>query len=166
MSQSKLLVCIVGGIVLGAALTAVYLMVRSSPVSGPPAQVDVSILDAATLDKLPKRAESTANLSRLSADILPPTNSWISGMVLQDKPMAVYPMPLSFQAVDTGFTIGLPTISSTETVISGGHSPAIDAEIKDARSFSLTRFDKTSATITYRGDTSDLGRLTITQGSP
>lgn len=151
---------------IGAVAAVAYSTVRPLPASGPPASNDASILDRPTLDRLPKQAVSSASLARLSDTITPPTNSWISGMVLQDKPMAVYPMPLSFQATDTGFSIGLPTITSTATTISGGHSAGIDATIKDASSFTLTRFDRTSATITYRSAMTDLGYLTMTQGSP
>lgn len=127
---------------------------------------DQSILDRKTLARLPEKSASAANLTRLASDVMPPTNSWISGLVLQDTPLAVYPMPLSFQASDTGFQVGLPTVTSAAEVITGGHSPGIEASLKDATIYQLTRFDKTSATLTYRQQDNDIGTVTITQGSP
>ncbi|MNQ35292.1 hypothetical protein D3C85_487700 [compost metagenome] len=80
-----------------------------------------TLVDRQTLEKLPKRDNSSVDRSRVPDALLPPTNSWLSGMVLQANPKAVYPMPLSFLAKNSGFEIGLPRVTSTDKVISGGH---------------------------------------------
>jgi endoglucanase Acf2 len=167
MSRNKILIIswtaaaalVVGGIIL-------FRMLNHSSNNGGISGNDTSILDKATLDKLPKKAASSADFARIANDVTPPTNSWISGLALQQKPMAVYPMPLSFQASDTGFQVGLPIISSDTKTITGGHTVGIDAQVQTATVFQLSRFDKTSATIIYKQNTTDLGKLTIAQGSP
>lgn len=127
---------------------------------------DTSILSKDALNELPKKTASTASLIRLADDVTPPTNSWISGLVLQEKPLAVFPMPLSFQALDTGFEIGLPNVTSDAKTITGGHVAGIDATVEGADKFKLNRFDKTSATLMYSNGQEGLGNLTATQGSP
>ena len=127
---------------------------------------DASIVDMNTLNSLPKKSASSAYFNRLASDVTPPTNSWISGLALQEKPLAVYPMPLSFQALDTGFQIGLPTITSDAKTITGGHTDGIDAQVQNATQFQLSRFDKTSASLMYKQQNVDLGKLTLAQGSP
>lgn len=124
------------------------------------------LVDQATLDALPTKNGSQADISRLSSGIIPPTNSWISGMVLQATPLPVYPMPLSFLSKDSGFELGLPTVQSTDTSITGGHVPGMLVALEGATRFHLTRFDKTSATLSYNKGTHSLGNLTLAQGSP
>lgn len=123
------------------------------------------LYDSATLAGLPQRSASSADTSHLAQGVSPPTNSWFSGMVLQRVPQAVFPMPHSFLAKEDGFEIGLPTISSTATSINGGHTPGLVAEI-GATGFQLSRYDKLSATLTYRNDAKIIGELTISEGSP
>jgi endo-1,3(4)-beta-glucanase len=127
---------------------------------------DASILDRESLATLPRQSGSSSHTERLGADIIPPTNSWISGLALQKDPLPVYTMPLSFKASDTGFEAGLPSITATSDTINGGHAAGIKAEIIDASSFQLTRFDKVSAELTYMNGENQLGHLTIAQGSP
>lgn len=127
----------------------------------------VPLVDQATLKSLSSKDGSSADTSHIAPSILPPTNSWISGMVLQKTPQPVYPMPLSFRAQESGIEIGLPTVVATPTVISGGHTAGITAAIAHATHFQLTRYDKLSATLTYKNEQgSDMGHLTLAQGVP
>jgi endoglucanase Acf2 len=125
------------------------------------------LVNQATLKTLPVKDASLANVSHLASSIIPPTNSWLSGMVLQKTPLAVYPMPLSFLAKETGFEIGLPTVTSNPTTITGGHTAGIAASIDQATNFKMTRYDKVSCTLAYKDarDT-DLGSLTLAEGVP
>ncbi|MEO5949462.1 MAG: glycosyl hydrolase [Candidatus Saccharimonas sp.] len=140
-----------------------YMTSQDSPISfaKPPA-----LIDRAALESLPKKSASSADLTRIASSVLPPTNSWISGAILQTNPNPVYPMPLSFLPSAHGFEIGLPTITSSATTISGPHVAGLRATIADATTFSLTRFDKVSATLTYTSGQSTLGALTLAEGSP
>jgi endo-1,3(4)-beta-glucanase len=130
-------------------------------------KVSVPLVNRTTFDALPVRDGSSANTSHVASSIIPPTNSWLSGMVLQETPKAVYPMPLSFLAKESGFEIGLPTVTVNATAINGGHIAGIMASIDQATQFQLTRYDKISATLTYK-DSRDapLGRLTVGEGTP
>ena len=162
-------VYIVTGSILAVLLIAtitVALLSRKNPDGTTVFSADASILSKDALNELPKKAASTASLARVADDITPPTNSWISGLVLQDKPLAVFPMPLSFQALDTSFQIGLPTVTSDAKTITGGHTPGVEAQVQGATQFKLSRYDKTSATLTYSKGDESLGTLTIAQGSP
>jgi len=127
---------------------------------------DASILNKNALKDLPTKAASGAYLDRVGEGVTPPTNSWISGLALQEKPLAVFPMPLSFQALDTGFQVGLPTVVSDAKTITGGHTAGIEATVEGATKFELSRFDKTSASLNYVKGDKNLGTVTIAQGSP
>lgn len=130
-------------------------------------QESSSLIDKATLASMPTKDGSSADISHVASTILPPTNSWLSGMALQKVPQPVFPMPLSFRALETGFEIGLPTITATPTVISGGHTAGITATIAEAKHFQLTRYDKLSATLTYKNDQDKaIGQVTLAQGVP
>ncbi|MDB5161791.1 MAG: Endo,3(4)-beta-glucanase [Candidatus Saccharibacteria bacterium] len=156
-----------GVIVIGIAATAtVILLVNKQIIQNPLSAPSVSLVDQSTLDSLPKKSGSAAFTDRIDKSIIPPTNSWISGMVLQKIPLPVYPMPLSFLAKDTGFEIGLPSVQSQPTVITGEHTPGVTASIDGATGFTLTRFDKLSATLTYVSGSKKIATLTLSEGSP
>jgi len=125
----------------------------------------VSLVSQSTLDALPQKSASSADTARIAKGLLPPTNSWMSGMVLQQTPDAVYPMPLSFLAESNGFQIGLPTITASSAEIAGEHTPGITANAP-ATNFQLTRYDKLSATLTYTNGQLAVGSVTVTEGSP
>lgn len=124
-----------------------------------------SLVNRATLGALKHASLSAANTSHLAAGLQPPTNSWFSGMVLQATPEPVYPSPLSFLAKDTGFEIGLPTITSSATEIDGQHTAGIAASL-NADHYNLVRYDKLSATLQYRQGNRAIGALTLSEGSP
>jgi endo-1,3(4)-beta-glucanase len=165
MKHKKLLFLSVPVVVIGG-IVAVILLTGSVPEIADILSSKKILVDQTTLDTLPKKNGSTAYVGRIENGIIPPTNSWVSGMVLQSTPLPVYPMPLSLLAKDTGFEIGLPTITSTSTVIAGGHAPGVMATLSGATNFQLSHFDKVSATLNYRKDSQTLGSLTLAQGSP
>ena len=144
----------------------ILLLLSQRKISLPQVLSNVTLVDQSTLDGLPTKNASAAFTERIDPSIIPPTNSWISGMVLQKTPLPVYSMPLSFLAKDEGFEVGLPRVQSAATVISGQHTPGIPTTIEGSTKFSLTRFDKISATLTYATDSEKLGTLTIAEGSP
>jgi endo-1,3(4)-beta-glucanase len=157
--------------VVGLSILAPLFMYQVVPQSAPTTQQQVlpeddSILNRDALNTLPKQKGSSAYTGRLAADIIPPTNSWISGLALQKDPLPVFTMPLSFKASDRGFESGLPTITADATTITGGHTAGIEAKINGSSSFQLTRFDKISAQLSYKSGENLLGNLTIAQGSP
>ncbi len=158
---SGLLVAVSGGTILVLALTN-----RLPKIDIPGLNPKIVLVNQAALASLPKKSSSSADVSRLVGGIIPPTNSWLSGAVLQSKPLPVFPMPLSFQAKDTGFEVGLPTVTSNPTVIFGAHTPGITANVGGATIFKLSRYDKISATLNYYNGDNLLGKLTVAEGSP
>lgn len=166
MPSRNVVLITVGIVTIISGAIGGYFLMKNNENSNGLSGNDASILDKKTLDGLPIKTASSADLTRLASDIKPPTNSWISGMVLQAKPLAVFPMPLSFQASDVGFQVGLPEVTSDARTITGGHTPGVEANINNATGYKLTRFDKTSATLTYFNKETELGKLTIAQGSP
>lgn len=165
MNRRKLI--IIGAIAVFVSIaTITFVVLIQSRVIPNPLETTTPLVDQATLDGLSKKSGSAADTSRIDKSIIPPTNSWISGMVLQKTPLAVYPMPLSFLAKDTGFEIGLPDVQSSPTVITGEHIPGIKTAIEGATQFSLTRYDKISATLSYADKSKQLGKVTLAEGSP
>lgn len=162
--SSKTIGIIIGGIVIASGVVFIIIaVIMTQRIIQNPA---VPLVDQPTLNALPRKNGSSAYVNRVDRSIIPPTNSWISGMVLQKTPLPVYPMPLSFLAKDVGFEVGLPSVQSQATVITGEHIPGIVAQIEGSTGFILTRFDKISATLTYSANTRQLGKLTIAEGSP
>jgi len=166
MIRRKKLIISIAIITAAALTTTVALLLTNGVISSPLAPAGIVLVDQPTLDGLAKKNGSTADTSRIDTKIIPPTNSWISGMVLQPSPLSVYPMPLSFLAKDTGFEIGLPDVQSSPATISGQHTPGAIVSIDDAIGFKLSRFDKVSATLTYSDSRGSLGNLTVAEGSP
>lgn len=152
---------------IGVVGVATFLLVRShsAPTSQGTSTVNRPLVNQAALAALPHKSASSADISHLASSLVPPTNMWLSGMVLQKTPEAVFPMPLSFLAKDNGFEIGLPTVTSKSTEIDGPHTPGITVQLP-ASGFQLTRYDKLSATLTYRDADGPIGNLTVSEGSP
>lgn len=168
MGRRRKILIIIASIVVTVILTSllVALLVSKKVIQNPVDIIAAPLVDQATVDTLAKKNGSSAFTDRIDGTIIPPTNSWISGMVLQKTPLPVFPMPLSFLAKDNGFEVGLPTVQSQTTMITGEHTAGIAAAIDGSTGFMLSRFDKVSATLTYSAGTSKLGTLTLAEGSP
>ena len=124
-----------------------------------------TLVNPDVLARLPKESRSSAHTARLGSGIIPPTNSWISGMVLQKVPNPVYPMPYSVKATSSGFEMGLPQVSSTATEINGSHTPSLVADL-GATDFSLTHFDGIVAKLQYQTSGKPVADVTLASGSP
>ncbi|WP_062383706.1 glycosyl hydrolase [Demequina iriomotensis] len=55
--------------------------------------------------------------ARVADGVVPPTNRWYSGLAFGEPGLPVFPAPLSFQAVDGGFTMGLTRPVASENAI-------------------------------------------------
>jgi endo-1,3(4)-beta-glucanase len=114
---------------------------------------------------LPERTVKPLPAARLADGLMPPTNTWFSGLVFGEQSMPVFPLPLSFQLTDRGFAFGLPTVRTEPKLIMGSFNPAIEVDLGADRQV-VTAYDVASVTITqYRGDL-ELGHVLIAQGSP
>jgi endo-1,3(4)-beta-glucanase len=140
---------------------------HAKPVSSIQSKPNISLEDNTILGRLASKSASAADLSHVAPGVQPPANSWLSGAVLQKTPQSVYPLPLSFRAKETGYEIGLPTVTTTPTTIMGSHVPALEVGINQAKSFQLSRYDKVSATLDYKNEKArTIASLTLAEGSP
>ncbi len=156
----------VGCATLGIVAIGIAIVVLMRNQNTQPDKPTSSLVNQAALRALPHKSASSADTSHLAAGLIPPTNSWMSGMVLQATPQPVYPLPLSFQAADNGFQLGLPSISSSATEINGPYAPGVTVSIAGARSYQLCRYDALSATLCYHAGPQIIGKLTLAEGSP
>ncbi len=160
MNLNRRLAIVVGVGIIAIGITAYLFNSNTNDKSSP------VLSDSSALDGLSKASRSSAYTERLGSDVVfPPTNSWISGMVLQKVPNPVYPMPYSFKPTTTGFEMNLPTISSTATEVNGTHTPSLIASF-GATDFSLTHFDGVVARMQYTASDTPIADVTIASGSP
>ena len=95
------------------------------------------------LSELAKRKGSSADTSHIAPGVMPPTNSWVSGAVLQAQPQPVFPMPLSLKLSDTGYEMSVPTVNASGNTATAPHIAAVTTNIE------------TNATGAFRQDISD-----------
>lgn len=119
-----------------------------------------------TIAKLPQKTVGEVPVTRLAHGLAPPTNRWFSGLVFGEHPLPVFPLPLSFGLTDTGFTFGLPDVTTTPDTITGGNTPNVTIDA-GASTSEITGYDDASVTIaqkTQSGGT--VGSTVIAEGSP
>lgn len=147
-----LFVIIVCGVAVG-----LYLMVKPDFGHQP------TSLDTSKLSQLPRASKSKADFSHLSNEVLAPTNSWISGAVLQKQPQPIYPQPLALQPNARGLMFSAPKVSAVAgDSITAPFTANNGFSIEGAHGYQLTRYDGISAELTY----TDYGTATFAEGSP
>ena len=120
----------------------------------------------ATIAKLPQKSVGEVPVTRLAHGLAPPTNRWFSGLVFGKHPLPVFPLPLSFGLTDTGFTFGLPEVTTTPNTITGGNAPSVTIDA-GARTSEITAYDDASVTIAHKTNSgSTAGSTVIAEGSP
>lgn len=119
-----------------------------------------------TIAKLPQKIVGKVPVTRLAHGLAPPTNRWFSGLVFGEHPLPVFPLPLSFGLTDTGFTFGLPEVTTTANTITGGNAPSVTIDA-GASTSKIVAYDDASVTIAHRsGSGSTLGSTVVAEGSP
>ncbi len=137
-------------------------MTATSPRTG--ALSDSAI--GSTIAKLPQKTVGQVPVTRLAHGLAPPTNRWFSGLVFGEHSLPVFPLPLSFGLTDTGFTFGLPEVTTTPNTITGGNAPSVTIDA-GARTSEITAYDDASVTIAHKsGSGSTLGSTVVAEGSP
>ena len=143
----------------------------SGPASGPAggssnASVFSDSAIGATIAKLPQKTVGEVPVTRLAHGLAPPTNRWFSGLVFGAHPLPVFPLPLSFGLTDSGFTFGLPEVTTTPNIITGGNAPSVTIDA-GARTSEITAYDDASVTIAHKTNSgSTVGSTVIAEGSP
>ncbi len=113
---------------------------------------------------VPRESLASVPMARLADDLVPPTNRWFSGLVFGDEPQPVFPLPLSFRLGDTGFSFGVPRVTSVPALISGPMTDDVTVET-GATSALVTRYDEVSVTVTLLDGDAALAEVTIARGS-
>jgi endo-1,3(4)-beta-glucanase len=162
------------GIGILAAGVAVALVAACSGPAAPTASTPASsagpvLSDAklgATIASLPAKSVGKVPAMRLAAGLTPPTNRWFSGLVFGEKPLPVFPLPLSFALTDSGFTFGLPTVTTTPNTITAGNAPLVTVDAGATKS-QITAYDDASVTVAQLDRSGKaVGSTVIAEGSP
>ncbi len=118
------------------------------------------------IDRIVKQPAATLPTMHLAAGLAPPTNKWFSGLVFGDHPQPVFPLPLSFALTESGFTFGVPRVTTTPDTIEAPLAPAIAVNAHAARS-TVIAYDESSVTIDERDRNGrSIGTVLIAEGSP
>ncbi|QQG50446.1 MAG: hypothetical protein HZB75_02820 [Candidatus Saccharibacteria bacterium] len=147
-------------LVVSATGSIAYLIFKSWPASVQ------SFTDTALIATLPQKDASGIDTSHLADGLIPPTNKWFSGLALQKIPKTVFSTPLAFTPSESFFAISLPTVTSSPNTLFASRQLQMTAEIPGATNYQVTRYDELSVDLTYRNDTTPIGTVTITAGSP
>jgi endoglucanase Acf2 len=150
------------------ALVATGCSTEGSAESPGSASTTTSVLvDAETLpllESVPRESLASVPMPRLADDLVPPTNRWFSGLVFGDEPQPVFPLPLSFRLGDSGFSFGVPTVTSAPGLIAGPMTDHVAVSTEATRAL-VTRYDEVSVTTTLLADDAALAEVTIARGS-
>jgi hypothetical protein len=120
----------------------------------------------AAVGLLPQRSVVPPPTMRLAPGLVPPTNSWMSGLVFGPAPQPVFPLPLSVGVRADGFSIGLPRVDATAKTIFGSHTPAVDVAVGTARTEVVGYDDLTVTSSFLAADGTEAGRMLMARGSP
>lgn len=116
-------------------------------------------------DALPEAPGTEVSLDRLAEGLVPPTNTWFSGLVFGAEPQPVFPLPLSFGLLADGVAFGVPEVTSRPGAISAPHAPAVTLTA-GTDSAVVTRYDEVSVTLALHAADEPTAEVTIARGSP
>lgn len=137
---------------------AVLLAACSAPAPDRMTEPDVTVL--------PQRSIGPPPQMRLADGLVPPTNTWFAGLVFGPEPLPVFPLPLSVDVRDTGFTAGLPLVDATARTVFGSHTPAPDLDVGSAAT-QVVAYDALTVTTAFlAADGTERGRMLMARGSP
>lgn len=126
-----------------------------------------SMYSADALAKLPRDDKSKIDISHLAANLIPPTNHWFTGAVLQADPKPIFPLPLSFRPSDTHFSYDIPKVVATSKLIQAADNLPVAITPHGARHYRVTRYDETSLDLTYyTADSRAIATVTVVAGLP
>jgi endoglucanase Acf2 len=114
---------------------------------------------------LPHESVGTVPTMRLADGLVPPTNTWFSGLVFGDEPTPVFPFPISFQLTAAGFATGLPVPVASEKAIVSPALPDVTLDV-GASTTEISAYDDVSVTIAHLDGDTVLGHTTVAEGSP
>ena len=158
-------------IALGSVLVLALLSgCTSAPVGAGGASGASQVLPSSEVSPLVQQIahQSAAKLPamRLASGLAPPTNKWFSGLVFGNQPQPVFPLPLSFALTGTGFSFGVPRVTTSPDTIEAPLTPSLTVNAKAARSV-ISAYDESSVTIDEKNQNGrSIGTVVIAEGSP
>lgn len=162
MIKQRIIILIGVGVVVVLAITGAIVMALGQ---NPPALQ--AIYSDKALATLPRADKSTFDTSHLAANLLPPTNHWYTGAVLEQDPKPIFPFPLKFSPSDTQFTFDMPKVLASEKLIQAADNLPVTVTPAGADHYKVTRYDEVSVDLTYYSkDQKDLATVTVAAGSP
>nr|WP_254281221.1 glycosyl hydrolase [Frigoribacterium sp. VKM Ac-2836] len=114
---------------------------------------------------LPQESVGAAPTMRLADGLVPPTNTWFSGLVFGDEPMPVFPFPISFQLTADGLAAGLPAPVASEKAVVAPARSDVTLDV-GATATEVSSYDKVSVTVAHLDGGTVLGHTTVAEGSP
>lgn len=136
------------------------------PTTGPKDAQTPTVDAAALVAGVPAKSVAKIDPVRLKDGVVPPTNRWYSGLVFGDQAQPVFAEPLSFGLTDSGFTLGLPTPTTSAQTIMAPHVPAVTVDA-GAASAQISAADPVSVTIELLDASgAALGNVVLAEGSP
>lgn len=127
----------------------------------------VSLIDSEVLASYEKRDASGIDVSHVASGVTPPTNTWFSGLALQQEPQAVYAYPNSYQMKPEGVQLGLPKVEVLPDAVQAKHRAGANVTIRGATSYKVVRHDELSVDVAYYGEAKrELAVATFMAGVP
>ncbi|ROS50306.1 glycosyl hydrolase [Frigoribacterium sp. PhB24] len=114
---------------------------------------------------LPQESVGPVPAMRLADGLVPPTNTWFSGLVFGDEPMPVFPFPISFQLTADGLAAGLPAPVASEKAVVAPARSDVTLDV-GATATEVSAYDKVSVTVAHLDGGTVLGHTTVAEGSP
>ena len=114
---------------------------------------------------LPQESVGAVPTMRLADGLVPPTNTWFSGLVFGDEPQPVFPFPISFELTAAGFATGLPVPVASEKAIVAPARSDVTLDL-GATATEVSAYDDVSVTVAHLDGDQVLGHTTVAEGSP
>ncbi len=125
-----------------------------------------SIVNESKLESMQQKDASGIDVSHLGDGLMPPTNKWFSGIVLQKQPQTVFPTPLSFTPTDNSFTFDLPGVTTNPAGIMASVVQPVKVTVEGATHYVVKRYDEVSVDLTFRSGDRSIGTVTLVAGLP
>lgn len=116
------------------------------------------------VSQLPKRAPKILS-TKLSTNLIPPTNKWFSSLALSTSDQPVYSYPLSLKPSNNGFSYGVPLVVGSKDAIFGSHLSDINVSF-GSTSRKVSGYDDLSVSQEYADNSGVTTDTRLTQGSP
>lgn len=154
-------------IIIGVVVVLVIAAIVATKIRGDALSPQVPTYSNTALGTLPRADKSKIDTFHLAENLLPPTNHWFTGAVLQHDPKPVFPLPLKVTPSNTQFVYDMPKVMTNSKLIQAVDNLPVTITPQGANHYHVTRYDETSVDLTYYNrDDQSLATVTLVAGSP